>query len=162
MVEVALKADLDIGEGAKSLKSLKQEFKETQKELDGLTVGSEKYVQTLKKLGAIKDDGEGGGDSGGEGDGEDEDRGSRGPALEVRRPTSAGRLGSGHGGHRGLECVDRLAPHQPANARSRHALRPSYRQRNEADPHADAEGGVEREGTGAPLCAAVSAGHWLC
>lgn len=55
-VDIAYKASVDIGDGAKSLKSLKQEFKETQKELDGLTVGSEKYVQTLKKLGKVKDD----------------------------------------------------------------------------------------------------------
>lgn len=55
-VDIAFKADIDLGEGAKSLKSLKQEFKDTQKELDGLTAGSEKYIQTLKKLGAIKDD----------------------------------------------------------------------------------------------------------
>lgn len=56
MIDIGFKADVDLGEGAKSLKSLKQEFKETQKELDGLTVGSEKYVATLKKLGKVKDD----------------------------------------------------------------------------------------------------------
>ena len=55
-VDIAFKADIDLGEGAKSLKSLKAEFKETQKELDGLTVGSQKYVDTLKKLGKVKDD----------------------------------------------------------------------------------------------------------
>lgn len=55
-VDIAFKADVDLGEGAKSLKSLKQEFKDTQKELDGLTVGSQKYIDTLKKLGAVKDD----------------------------------------------------------------------------------------------------------
>jgi hypothetical protein len=55
-IDIAFEANVDLGEGAKSLKSLKQEFKETQKELDGLTAGSEKYVQTLKKLGKIKDD----------------------------------------------------------------------------------------------------------
>ncbi len=54
--EIPFKADIDLGDGAKSLKSLKQEFKETQKELDGLTAGSERYVQTLQKLGKIKDD----------------------------------------------------------------------------------------------------------
>lgn len=55
-VDIALKATVELGEGAKSLKSLKQEFKETQKQLEGLTVGSEKYINTLKKLGAVKDD----------------------------------------------------------------------------------------------------------
>ena len=55
-IDIAYKASVDIGDGAKSLKSLKQEFKETQKELDGLTAGSEKYVETLKKLGKVKDD----------------------------------------------------------------------------------------------------------
>lgn len=54
-VDIAFKADIDLGEGAKSLKSLKAEFKETQKELDGLTIGSKKYVDTLRKLGDIKD-----------------------------------------------------------------------------------------------------------
>lgn len=54
--EIAFQTSVDIGEGAKSLRSLKEEFKETQKELDGLTVGSEKYVQTLSKLGKVKDE----------------------------------------------------------------------------------------------------------
>lgn len=57
MEEVVLKASIDLGgDGAKSLKQLKQEFKETQKELDGLQQGSEKYVATLRKLGGIKDE----------------------------------------------------------------------------------------------------------
>jgi uncharacterized membrane protein (DUF106 family) len=55
-IGIAFKADIDLGDGAKSLKSLKQEFKETQKELDELTVGSQKYIDTLKKLGSVKDD----------------------------------------------------------------------------------------------------------
>lgn len=55
-MDVALSASVDVGEGAKSLRSLKQEFKDAQKELDGLTVGSEKYVASLQKLGKIKDD----------------------------------------------------------------------------------------------------------
>lgn len=54
--EIAFSANVDLGDGAKSLKALKQEFKETQKELDGLTQGSEQYIQTLKKLGKVKDD----------------------------------------------------------------------------------------------------------
>lgn len=55
-IEIPFEASVDTGEGAKSLRSLKQEFKETQKELDGLNVGSEKYVATLKKLGAVRDE----------------------------------------------------------------------------------------------------------
>jgi len=54
--EIALKATVELGEGAKSLKSLKEEFRNAQKELEGLTIGSEKYIQTLKKLGNTKDD----------------------------------------------------------------------------------------------------------
>lgn len=53
---IALKVTIDNTNGAKSLKDLKQEFKDLQKELSGLQVGSEKYIQTLKKLGAVKDD----------------------------------------------------------------------------------------------------------
>lgn len=56
MEELVFKTDIDLGDGAKSLKSLKQEFKETQKELDGLQVGSEQYINTLKKLGNTKDE----------------------------------------------------------------------------------------------------------
>ena len=55
-IDIAYKASVDIGDGTKSLKSLKQEFKDAQKELDGLTTGSEKYIATLKKLGSIRDD----------------------------------------------------------------------------------------------------------
>ena len=55
-IDIAYKASVDIGDGTKSLKSLKQEFKDAQKELDGLTTGSEKYIATLKKLGTIRDD----------------------------------------------------------------------------------------------------------
>jgi hypothetical protein len=54
--EIVLKVDVELEEGARSLKSLKQEFRETQKDLEGLTVGSQKYVDTLKKLGAVKDE----------------------------------------------------------------------------------------------------------
>ena len=56
MIDIAFETSVDVGEGAKSLKSLKQEFKETQKELDGLTAGSDRYVASLKKLGKIKDE----------------------------------------------------------------------------------------------------------
>lgn len=54
--EIVFNVDLDLNTGAKSLKSLKEEFKNTQKELDGLQAGSEKYVATLQKLGGIKDE----------------------------------------------------------------------------------------------------------
>lgn len=54
--EVAYKVSIESEGAAKSLKSLKQEFKETQKELDGLTQGSKEYVDTLKRLGGIKDE----------------------------------------------------------------------------------------------------------
>lgn len=54
--DIAFSASVDLGEGAKSLRSLKQEFKDTQKELDGLSIGSEKYVKTLQKLGKVKDE----------------------------------------------------------------------------------------------------------
>jgi len=55
-IDIPFRADIDLGEGAKSLKSLKQEFKDAQQELDGLTVGTDAYVSSLKKLGKIKDD----------------------------------------------------------------------------------------------------------
>lgn len=55
-IDIPFKASVDTGDGAKSLRSLKQEFKDTQKELDGLTVGSENYISTLKKLGKVKDE----------------------------------------------------------------------------------------------------------
>ena len=54
--EIALSVSVDTGNGAKSLKSLKQEFKDAQKELDGLTVGTKEYVQQLAKLGKIRDE----------------------------------------------------------------------------------------------------------
>ena len=54
--EIALSVSVDTGNGAKSLKSLKDEFKNAQKELDGLTVGTKEYVQQLAKLGGIRDE----------------------------------------------------------------------------------------------------------
>lgn len=53
--EIAFSVSVDTGEGGKSLKALKQDFKEAQKELDGLTVGSKEYVKALQKLGGIRD-----------------------------------------------------------------------------------------------------------
>jgi hypothetical protein len=40
--EIVLKIDVQSEQGAKSLRSLRTEFKETQKELDNAVVGSEK------------------------------------------------------------------------------------------------------------------------
>ena len=54
--EVAIKINVDADGGAKSLSELKKEFKETQQTLAGLTAGSKEYVQTLERLGGIKDD----------------------------------------------------------------------------------------------------------
>ena len=47
---------IETGEAAKSLKQLKAEYKDQQKALEGLTVGTAEYVNQLKKLGATKDD----------------------------------------------------------------------------------------------------------
>ena len=54
--EIVLKVDVELEQGAKSLRTLKQEFKDTQKELDGAVIGSQKYYATLKKLGDLKGD----------------------------------------------------------------------------------------------------------
>lgn len=54
--EIAYKVSVETEEGGKSLKTLKQDFKDAQKELDGLTIGSQKYIDTLKKLGSVKDE----------------------------------------------------------------------------------------------------------
>lgn len=53
--EIAYKVSVETGEGGKSLKSLKQDFKDAQKELDGLEQGTLQYVKALEKLGAIRD-----------------------------------------------------------------------------------------------------------
>lgn len=55
-IEIAFETSVDVADGGKSLKSLKQEFRDTQKELDGVDVGTKKYIETLKKLGKIKDE----------------------------------------------------------------------------------------------------------
>jgi hypothetical protein len=55
--DIVFKVELDkTGEGGKSLKALKKDFNDLQKELDGLTVGTKKYNDTLVKLGAVKDE----------------------------------------------------------------------------------------------------------
>ena len=54
-VEVIVKPKVD-GEGIKSLSDLKKEFKDLQSQLSGLEQGSTEYINTLKKLGAVKDE----------------------------------------------------------------------------------------------------------
>lgn len=53
--ELAFEASVDVGNGAKSIKTLKQDYKEAQQELNGLTVGTQEYIKQLEKLGGIKD-----------------------------------------------------------------------------------------------------------
>lgn len=51
-----LKVNVDVDDGAKSLKQLKAEFKETQTALEGLDASSKEYTATLKKLANTKDE----------------------------------------------------------------------------------------------------------
>ena len=51
-----LKVNVDVDGGAKSLKQLKAEFKETQTALEGLDSSSKEYTATLKKLANTKDE----------------------------------------------------------------------------------------------------------
>jgi hypothetical protein len=48
--------DVNVGEGAKSLRTLKQEFKDLQKELDNVVVGTDEYKQKLQELANVKDE----------------------------------------------------------------------------------------------------------
>lgn len=50
-----IEIDVNVADGGKSLKSLKSDFASIQTELDGLTPGTQKYIDTLKRLGAVKD-----------------------------------------------------------------------------------------------------------
>lgn len=54
--DIVIGVKIETGEAAKSLKQLKTEYKDQQKALEGLTVGTAEYVNQLKKLGATKDD----------------------------------------------------------------------------------------------------------
>lgn len=54
--KIAIEIDVNSEDGAKSIKQLKQEFKDLQKELEGVASGSEKYTETLKKLANVKDE----------------------------------------------------------------------------------------------------------
>lgn len=56
MAKTTIEIDVNTGNSAKSLSDLRNEFKDIQKELSGLTPGTEKYVDALKKLGAVKDE----------------------------------------------------------------------------------------------------------
>jgi len=47
---------VNVGEGAKSLRTLKQEFKDIQKELDNVAVGTDEYRKKLKQLADVKDE----------------------------------------------------------------------------------------------------------
>lgn len=53
--KIALEIELQAENAGKSLSQLKDEFKETQKQLDGLNPKSKEYLATLKKLGGLKD-----------------------------------------------------------------------------------------------------------
>lgn len=48
--------DVNLGEGAKSLRTLKQEFKDIQKELDNVKVGTDEYKAKLQQLADVKDE----------------------------------------------------------------------------------------------------------
>lgn len=51
-----IEIDVNVGDGAKSMRTLKKEFQDLQMELDGLVPGTQKYIDTLKRLGAVKDE----------------------------------------------------------------------------------------------------------
>jgi hypothetical protein len=56
MAKTTIEIDVNTGDSAKSLSDLRNEFKDIQKELSGLTPGTEQYINALKRLGAVKDD----------------------------------------------------------------------------------------------------------
>ena len=56
MAKTTIEIDVNTGDSVKSLSDLKKDFKDIQKELSGLTPGTEKYIDTLKRLGAVKDE----------------------------------------------------------------------------------------------------------
>ena len=56
MAKTTIEIDVNTGDSAKSLSDLRNEFKDIQKELSGLTPGTEEYINALKRLGAVKDD----------------------------------------------------------------------------------------------------------
>lgn len=56
MAKEVIEIDVNVGEGVKSMKTLKKEFAEMQTELDGLVPGTQKYIDTLQRLGKVKDE----------------------------------------------------------------------------------------------------------
>lgn len=56
MAKTTIEIDVNTGDSAKSLSDLRNEFKDIQKQLSGLTPGTEQYINALKRLGAVKDD----------------------------------------------------------------------------------------------------------
>lgn len=56
MAITTLEIDVNTGGSVKSLSDLKKEFKEIQNELTGLQPGTQKYIDTLKRLGSVKDE----------------------------------------------------------------------------------------------------------
>lgn len=56
MAKDTIEIDVNVGEGVKSLTALKAEFKDLQKQLDGLDETSNEYISTLEKLGGLKDE----------------------------------------------------------------------------------------------------------
>ena len=56
MAITTLEIDVNTGDSVKSLSDLKNEFKDIQNQLTGLTPGTEEYINALKRLGEVKDD----------------------------------------------------------------------------------------------------------
>lgn len=56
MAKDIIEIDVNTGDGVKSMKTLRKEFQDLQTELDGLTPGTQKYIDTLKRLGSVKDE----------------------------------------------------------------------------------------------------------
>jgi hypothetical protein len=54
--EILITLKVDTTESAKSLKQLRQEYKDQLKELEGLTVGTKEYIDALSRIGGIKDE----------------------------------------------------------------------------------------------------------
>ena len=50
MAITTLEIDINTGDSIKSLSELKNEFKDIEKQLSGLTPGTEEYINALKKL----------------------------------------------------------------------------------------------------------------
>jgi hypothetical protein len=56
MAITTFEIDVNTGDSVKSLSDLRNEFKDIQKQLSGLTPGTEEYINALKRLGQVKDD----------------------------------------------------------------------------------------------------------